>query len=176
MQLIGQQGDLPFHVAENLNRLAWLARKIVDTEGPVHINIVAKRLAEAYSLSKVGERMSQAVYTAVNRAANGGNIIIRGEFLWPKSQIEVIPRIPGRSEASHRAVELIAPEEVQAAMELIILQCVGISLDGLITETARMFGIQRATPRIRGILETVAKKMQQKGAATLNGDSLILKK
>ncbi|MDU4959072.1 MAG: DUF3320 domain-containing protein [Sporomusaceae bacterium] len=174
--LSGQQGDLPFHVAENLNRLAWLARKIVDTEGPVHINIVAKRLAEAYSLTKVGERMRQAVYTAVNRAANGGNIIIQGEFLWPKNQSEVIPRIPGRSEASHRAVELIAPEEIQTAMELIIRQCVGISLDGLITETARMFGIQRATPRIRGILETVAKEMQQKGAATLNGDSLTLKK
>lgn len=174
--LFGQQGALPFHAMENLNRLAWLARKVVDNEGPVHINIVAKRLAEAYSLSKVGERMRQAVYTAVNHAADGGNIIIQGEFLWPKKQIEVVPRIPGRSEASHRAVELIAPEEIQAAMELIIRQCVGISLDGLVTETARMFGIQRATPRIRGVLESVAKKMQQKGAATVNGYSLTLKK
>lgn len=174
--LLGQQGPYPFHAPENLNRLAWLARKVIDAEGPVHVDVVAKRLAEAYSLARVGDRMRQAVHTAVNRAAKGGNIRIRGEFLWPKEQIEVVPRIPGRSEASHRPVELIAPEEIQAAMELIIRQCVGISLDGLVTETARMFGIQRATPRIRGILETVAKRMQKKGDAKVIGNSMTLKK
>ncbi len=165
-----------FHAPENRNSLAWLLKQVVETEGPVHIDIVARRLANAYGLAKVGPRMLQAVKSAANLAALQKWAVKRNSFLWCPENMSVVPRIPSDTPESFRDIEYVAPEEIQAAMELIIRQCVGISSDALFSETARLFGTLRVTTRIRNHLETIAAQMEKKGIAKLNGDSITLSK
>ena len=54
---------------------------------------------------------------------------------------------------SIRDIKHISPEEIQNAMLLLAYYTLGISRDGLIKETARIFGLNRVTGKSKKILQ-----------------------
>ncbi|HEX7176905.1 MAG TPA: hypothetical protein VF240_16715 [Pyrinomonadaceae bacterium] len=74
-----------------------------------------------------------------------------------------------------RDVEHIPPEEIQAAMLLIVGHAVGIGVDSLLSETARLFGFSRVGDRIRERLLGQLKSLTRARKLALSGDSVTLR-
>lgn len=61
--------------------LADLATRVVEPEGPVHRDLVARRVAEAFGKAGTGNRIREASDRALGRVMLTGGVLADGEFL-----------------------------------------------------------------------------------------------
>src|SRR5208282_4077610 len=80
-----QTRGLQFHDPDALPVLKRMLSQIVEAEGPVHKDVAATRLAKAWELDRVGERMMNAVKSAWRSLSREGLLKIQGSFLWPST-------------------------------------------------------------------------------------------
>ncbi len=164
-----------FHAPENRREQCALLIRLVSGEGPIHIDVAARRLTAAWGLSRTGVRIMVAVEEAVRGASWQRAIRKQGQFLWPAEQKEVKVRTPVDGDPeTERAVEHIAPEEIQAAMRLIISHAVGIGVESLITEVARLFGFARTGDRIYQRLLEEYENLKNSGQINCKDDTITL--
>jgi hypothetical protein len=132
--------------------LCRLLQKIVRVESPIHIDLATQRLLEAWGKASAGTRIKSAIQDAISINEQNRLLISKNGFLWqypPDSEGKVI-RSPNSSDPdSFREIKHIPPEETHNAMLLIVRHVVGISLESLISETARLFGFNRVGTQIR---------------------------
>ena len=148
---------------------------MVNKEGPIHIQLVVKRLVTAWGLSRTGNRIMTAVKEAVRYGEINNRFIKRGDFLWPfkmKNTSVRVP-IPGVSE-SFRDIEHIPPEEIQIAIKIIIKHALGIGKESLILETARIFGFNRTSDTIKEYILKEYKFLKKNGIIKENHYSVSL--
>lgn len=144
-----------FHEPQCRGEQCQLLAELVAGEGPIHIKLAARRLAELWGNQQVGVRMMRAVEQAADFCERNGALRRAGDFLWPADLQEVAVRVPAEgAPESFRDVEHIPPEELRAAMILVAGHAVGISSDSLLAETAKLFGVARVSGRIRERLQT----------------------
>ncbi|MGH8614280.1 MAG: DUF3320 domain-containing protein, partial [Gammaproteobacteria bacterium] len=108
----------------------WRA-EVVKVEGPVHRDEVARRIAEAAGVQRIGNRIGAAVDRGIRTAVQMKLIAQRIDFLW---SIELTrPTVRDRSDfaAAARRTELIAPEEIAEAICLVVKRAYGIDLDDI---------------------------------------------
>lgn len=148
---------------------------VVRAEGPVHIELVARRLADAWGLQRVGSRMRQAIELACRMAVRRGLVERRGEILWPTIDgFEVEVRVPTADDpSSHRKLEHVPPEEISLAMVRICRDGSGVETDALVTETARLFGLQRTGRIACDIVTFILDKMVTAGVLLENGGRVL---
>lgn len=155
---------------------AWrLLAQLVQEEGPVHVDHALRRLARVYSVKRVTRRFKAYFRWMLSECVTRGEIRQRREFLWPTEQSQLSVRIPvaGVPE-SRRAIHHIAPEEIQAAMCLVAKHAVGIGVDSLLLETARVLGFKRMGRRIRNTLSKAHQRLEKKGTLRRSGQSVTL--
>jgi very-short-patch-repair endonuclease len=174
LHIMGRPQGSGFHLPERRPEQARLVEKVVTTEGPVHVDLVARRLAQAWGLQRVGSRVDAAATEAIRRAARGGKMKQTGYFLWPADpQFRLRVRVPSPGDPeTQRKVEHIAPEEIGLAMRHIVKAGIGISRDALLIETARVFGFERTGYQIRDHLDGVVRKLLTRGELEQRGDVL----
>src|SRR5438067_12912723 len=81
-----QANRLQFHDPDALPALKRTLSQIIDVEGPVHKDVAAMRLARAWDLDRVGERMMNAVKSAWRSLSREKLLRIQGEVLWPAAE------------------------------------------------------------------------------------------
>src|SRR5208282_857451 len=91
-------------------------------EGPLHKDVAATRLARAWELDRVGERMMNTVKSAWRSLSREKSLRIQGEFLWPAAEsFQIVVRQPNpKDDQSRRSIEEIPPEEVALAMRNLV--------------------------------------------------------
>jgi hypothetical protein len=152
-----------------------LLGRLVALEGPIHIDLVADRLRRAWGLSRVGDRIRQTVEEAAGICTTRKQISRRDEFLWPATLSETPVRVPDPSTPeSYRDIGHIAPEELQAALRLLITQGVGIGEDDLLAQTARLLGFGRLGDLIRQRLRENLEELQRQGECVARGGAFTL--
>lgn len=164
-----------FHSAEYRTEQCRLLEKLVEKEGPIHIDYATRRLVTAWGLGRIGTRIVEAVKEAVKLCERNGKLVIRGKFLWPPNLNAVPVRIPEDDDpnAFPRPIDYIPPEEIKNAIILIVKQTIGgIDVDSLLTTTARIFRFDRTSTNIQNKLQSVYKKMIRAGELSQN-DSLV---
>jgi very-short-patch-repair endonuclease len=165
-----------FHLPEYRREQSRLLAKLVEEEGPIHIRYAARRLVNAWGLERIGPRIVDAIKEAVRLCQKEGTLRRQGKFLWPPQAMDVPVRVPTPNVTeSFRDIEHIPPEEIKAAMILIIRHAIGISVESLLIETARIFGFNRTGDNIRKELIKVFKELQEKGIIVQNGSFVTLK-
>jgi len=164
-----------FHLPEYRLEQGNLIVKIVRKEGPIHIQLVAKRLVTAWGLSRTGNRIMKAVNEAVRYGEIRNLFIKKVDFLWPCSLTNIYVRTPvsGIPE-SFRDIEHIAPEEIQVAIKIIIQHALSIGKESLITETARIFGFNRTSDTIKEYILKEYKFLKKNGIIKENHYSVSL--
>ncbi|HTF57722.1 MAG TPA: DUF3320 domain-containing protein, partial [Planctomycetota bacterium] len=107
-----------FH-AQPVAKLADLAAEIVECEGPVHEEVLARRVADHWGIARMGPRVSEIVEAAVAACERSGDAVRRGPFVWPAGLDD--PAVRSREDGgAPREGEHIAPEEVEAAVLLVL--------------------------------------------------------
>jgi very-short-patch-repair endonuclease len=125
------------------SELSRLSLNVIEAEGPIHTDEVARRLREAFGLQKTGNRILNHVRESLRYLDRAGLAVRDGDF-WTVRGREAIP-VRSRRNASlplRRAI-MIAPSEYKAAVISVLEEAISISPDQLAVETARRFGFDR---------------------------------
>ena len=157
-----------------LAEVSRLALAVVETEGPVHTEEVARRIREAFGLQKTGSRILKHVRDALVLNTRSKLVQRDGEF-WT---------IPGRELSKIRArrsvalplrrATMISPAEYQLAIVTIIQEAVAISLDDLGVETARRFGFDRTGPDLKQEINRQISALVRAGRVSSDGSGVQL--
>ncbi len=146
-----------------------LALSVVEAEGPVHTEEVARRIREAFGLQKTGNRILKHVRDALMAQARSGMIRREQEF-WtiPGREIQDI-RTRRTAALPLRRASMIAPGEYHLAMLSIIEEAVAISRDDLGVETARRFGFDRTGPDLKQEINRQVSALIKVGKIAVDG-------
>jgi hypothetical protein len=154
------------HAPHARKELCRLLAELVEAEGPIHLETAVRRLRQAWKADRAGDRIRKAVEEAAADCAGKGRLRRQGEFLHPAGEREVLVRVPDpNNRETERAIEHIAPEEVQAAMRLLIRQGGGLGEEALLAQTARLFGFGKLGDNLRRRLQESLEELQKQGVS-----------
>ena len=151
----------------------WIKR-VVDVESPVHSDEVARRVTRAAGVNRIGDRIRRALKTGARHASRSGAIKIKGEFYYSPVQREVTVRDRTTLPTISRKLNLVAPEEIETAIKIIVSDSLGIERRDLPREVCRLLGLGAVRGGRQQTVEMIADRMLERGELTLKGASLIL--
>jgi hypothetical protein len=170
-----------FYSPESREYQAELIAEIVSIESPIHLNVIARRMTNAWGMARTGARIIEVVGEAVKKAQRANGVTKKGDFLWSNKMLPVdftsLPvRVPNHGvDDTFRDVEHVAPEEVQRTMLLIVEHAFVIRNEALFQETAHVLGFQRTGDRIRETLIKNLRSLLRVDLVHQNGDLITLK-
>jgi very-short-patch-repair endonuclease len=159
-------------------RTADAVFQVLRVESPIHRRLIAKRLADSWGYARIGDRIQGLIDDALRAAIKIHRIALRdGEFILAVNGSETKVRIPVLIEPdTFRPVEFIHDLEIEEAAHRLLIENVGMPVDGLITEMARLFGFDRTGSNIATRFEGVIKKCLKEGCLSRSGDMLTVVK
>ncbi len=157
-----------FYSPRSEEAVAGVIRTIVNKEGPVSIELVARRTAEHWGITRVTTRVIKHLSSVIERADVKVARDEAGTFLWPASQEPKtfsVFRIPGTSEYSRRNANELPPQEIANAAAHVLEQNISLPMNDLIRETARLFGFQRTGQNVDKYFRIGIKMVLKEGRA-----------
>jgi very-short-patch-repair endonuclease len=153
---------------------ARLALAVIEFEGPIHTEEIARRIREAFGLQKTGKRILTHVKSGLNHLSRSKSVDREKEFWSIRGQSLTAVRNRRNAPLSLRRVTMIAPEEYRLALTTIIAEAAAISRDDLVVETARLFGFDRTGPDLKEAIDRQAEKLVNEGRLYLDENGLRL--
>jgi superfamily I DNA and/or RNA helicase len=152
---------------------AWI-HEVVKVESPVHFEEMARRIADANGISKLGSRVRASITDAVNYAIRTGLIKKKDEFLWHFE--DHLPVIRDRSLLSpnSKKLSLISNEEMNLAIIKVVESSIAIQPDNAVILIAKLFGFARVTEDMRNHILQSIKKAVKSEIVKKDGDFLKL--
>lgn len=149
-------------------------REIAAVEGPIHIDELARRIAEGFGFARTGHLIQEKIAAACRSAKSLGEIQIRGKFIWSTGMS--VPQVRDRSSmpSTSKKIEYVSPEEVAAAVDRVVRCSYGIRRTSVPAEVARLLGFARTGDDIRASINKVVAKMVQDGLLRDDGTELQL--
>ena len=135
--------------------LAKLAVKVVQTEGPIHADEVARRLTTLYGQKKAGSRISDAVGHALRWSVKRKALLASDDFYWMPTQTEF--RVRDRelvASATLRKPEMLPPVELREGIVQFVTSHIAASTDECVKGIARMLGFNRTSQQLSQSIES----------------------
>ncbi|BBH71404.1 hypothetical protein ACTI_80890 [Actinoplanes sp. OR16] len=114
--------------------LIQAVEKIAEVEGPVHLQVLTRRIREAWGIS----RLTQGVKTAIETAIRSSGAGFDGTFI--TSPDAPIPTVRVPADGVNRKPEQVAEPELQLAIEYLVLDAGLVEGDDLLAAAGRLFG------------------------------------
>ncbi len=144
--------------------------EVVKTEYPVHYEILCQRLACIFGNEKATVMVRREVDYALDKLK--GKVIRKGDFFYPHGYTEIPIRTPNIRKINH-----ISNDELEQAMLTIVRKCIGTTADGLIAETTRVYGFNRAGTNITEAMNLALKNLLTSGQLkTVDGKINVTKR
>jgi very-short-patch-repair endonuclease len=147
-----------------------LSLMVVEAEGPVHTDEVARRIREAFGLQKTGKRILTHVRSGLKSLSRTGSVVNSYEFWSLVGQDIQSIRNRRHAPLPLRRAAMIAPAEYQLAISLVVAEVVAISRQDLVSETARRFGFDRTGPDLKEAIERQVGELVAAGEVTAEED------
>ncbi len=147
----------------DLGSLARLAFRVVEIEGPIHEEEIARRVAAAFGKEKAGSRIIGVVQRALKHAARLQETPLQQDdgFWFTKAQSDE-PPVRDRSLESGPICKAanISMLEIKQALRLTFEDNAGGSDPEIIRAAARLFGFRRVGPDLQARLEIGLRNLQ----------------
>ena len=139
-----------------------LVCRIVGAEGPIHRDLIARRVGAAFGKARTGVRIRTLSDVTLDRAVAQGRLTLVGEFAMTAVQL-ADPPLRDRSEAEAPANQagLLPPVEIRAAATRVLAESGETPRDELIVATARLLGFARVGAELRGVIDAALMEMEQ---------------
>src|SRR5208283_1013008 len=119
-------------------------RRIVDIEGPIHTEEVARRVATVWGLERAGSRIQDATRRALKALERQIALKPTGDFWMSAKAPDVQPRDRSEAQSSTlKKAEYLPPAEVSATAKEVLKENVRVPVNELVVEIARRLGFQR---------------------------------
>ena len=119
----------------------WVAQ-IVAVESPIHVEELERRLAQAAGLSRRTSTTKEIVRLAGIMALKDRRYMQHGDFFYATNS----ERIPVRDRSNlpdvSRAMTLIAPEEIETAVQMVVTDAVSIVMGQVPEQVGRLLGFR----------------------------------
>lgn len=155
--------DVPLGVAIHdmgTSDLASIVLRIVEIEGPIHRDELARRVTSLWGLQRTGNRIVEAVSRAVDVCKIDGAIKIEGEFV---SHIErVMVSVRNRlnvSSANLKKPEMIPPSEIRQAILNLTREQPGLDREEASLLTARALGFRATSGKLRESVHRIINEL-----------------
>jgi hypothetical protein len=159
------------HEADNM-ALAEMIQAVAAVESPVHADEVAKRLMDAHGVARSGSRIAARLSVALQHAADQRLIDVRGEFVHAIGGDPVEVRDRSSFSSTERKIELVAPEELDAALVASVRLGFSLAPDDAIASAINLLGFGRATQKIAVVVQE--RLVQLTGAGRLVSSNGVL--
>jgi hypothetical protein len=126
-----------------------LVNRIVIAEGPIHRDLVARRVSAAFGKARTGERIQSASDQALTRAVQSAVVVMDGDFAMTEAQRTKCPVRDRSGDNAPANAELLPPVEIRAAAARVIAESGVMPIEGLIVATARLLGFARTGNDLR---------------------------
>lgn len=178
LQPFYQLAELPAEISSQelhlypAGKLASWIHEVVKVESPVHFDEVARRIADAAGVSKVGSRIRQSLESAAVYAAGAGLIAIKEGFLWLPDMTIPVVRERSNIPAASKKLQLISQEEILQAIQRVTESALAIHPDAAVPLVAKLFGFLRVTEDMRREIASVINLAITKGFVKKEGELL----
>ncbi len=143
--------------------------KIVEIEGPVHVDEVIKRVKDSCNIKRAGSNLKKAVNRAIDVSEDAGSIIKIGDFLYDSSNSDVSIR------KRHKPnIDLISDEEIAKNIERILVHKQILSTKSLPKEVSRNFGFKSTSKKTANKINRVLDLMIANNKIKLDNDTIEL--
>jgi hypothetical protein len=153
------------------SQLVQWVRQVVEVEGPVHLDEVPRRIADAAG-TRLGSRIKATIEEAVAQAVRTRLIHQRGDFLWGK-EMKYSVRSHANLPEFNRRMEQIAPEEVKMAVRKVVENALGMYRDDIPSAVCSLLGFGRTSEEMRRHVDGLVGQMLAEGQLKWRGDYLI---
>jgi very-short-patch-repair endonuclease len=157
-------------------RLASRVAEVVRVEGPIHADEVARRIADAAGVRRIGNRIQAALDAAIGLAAREEKIQKCGDFLWPAGMSRPAVRDRGNLPAVSRKLDLVAPEEIAAAIEKVVSDSFGMEPVAIPPAACRLLGFPRVSDEMRVRVESIIGALIEEKRLATQGNHLVVPK
>jgi hypothetical protein len=154
--------------------LREIAARIVEIEGPIHREEVARRVTSLWGLSRTGSRIVETINQAIDASLHIKTLRADGPFLMHARQ-EAKPQVRSRSgvgSLSLKKPEMIAPAEITHAITLLVNDNLGLRRDDLPTMIARLFGFKATSAKFKEVVEDALPRAQNENLVILRDEKL----
>jgi very-short-patch-repair endonuclease len=142
-------------------RLASLVERVVETEGPVHCDVVVSRITSAAGVGRAGRRIKSAIEGGIAKAKQNGTVEMRGEFLTKAGAHDVAIRDRSSLENGERKSEWIADEEIEAALIKVVAEAFSICPEDAGVNAMALLGFRRRTKDLQDRLQAIIERLIQ---------------
>lgn len=143
-----------FYDDEYKVRLRAMLDYVIDTEGPIHEDVLVRRIARHHGFRRAGRKIKDVVISLANQRRGKTRERV-GIFFWPKGAVKerMAPaRYQGRTGDLLKA-EYICTEELQAIDRLLLCDCDAVAV-------ARVLGIARLSESAKVRIESAIRDIQ----------------
>lgn len=140
-----------------INQLKDLVVQIVQSEGPIHTEEVARRLSSAFGKTRTGNRIMQATERALKQARRSEEIQSEGLFWFTPAQAVDIP-VRDRSDETGTTVKatFLPPMEIRATAVLIKRENGQMTQEEMVRAIAHLLGFKRVGPDLQTAIVNAA--------------------
>lgn len=134
--------------------LAQVIARVIEIEGPIHREEIARRIVQLWGLHRTGNRIREAVDGALEVLARDPQWASDGPFFFAHIQTDAPIRDRSAVESSTlRKPEMLPPAEIRHALAAIVEAHVGVTADEAVMEAARVFGFRTTSSQLRQVIE-----------------------
>jgi very-short-patch-repair endonuclease len=161
--------DKPLH--EKLpQEVAPAMRRVVDTEGPIHVTELYKRIRSHWGLKRSGRRIKETLDASLQLALDKGLFTSQDDFLFsPTGEV----RVRRRGENMPARIELISDEEIKRAVLLVIETQYATYPEELVTQVARLFGFKSTRQATRDRVNHILRGYLEQGELVAMPNGMI---
>ncbi|SFR97208.1 DUF3320 domain-containing protein [Sphingomonas jatrophae] len=133
-----------------LATLIPLVRQVVEIEGPVHLEEVARRIAGAFGKKNAGRRVLAATRNALSAARRTDPVLRLDDDFWFTAGQAAAPPVRDRSAETGATckADMLSLIEIRAALTLAREDNPGGDSEDLVRSAARLLGFRRVGPEI----------------------------
>ncbi|MCR8560073.1 DUF3320 domain-containing protein [Mucilaginibacter sp. BJC16-A38] len=163
---------LPEMHLHSFAKLAGWITDVVKTEGPVHLEEMTRRMADAARIGKVNSRVKYTITQATQYALDQRMIKAKGDFLWPADIEQPTLRDRSALPSTSKKLEYIAPEEIDLAIQKVVEEAIGIQPEAAVSFIAKMLGFARVTEDLKNDILHHIDLSLEKGSVIEDGEFL----
>jgi very-short-patch-repair endonuclease len=148
-------------------------RDIVKSEGPIHRDLLMKRLFECYGV-KEGVRTKNRFDEVLDSHLPVPDVTIEGELYWaqePKFMFNI-----RRSDAEIRSMNYIPLPEIRLAVLLVVSNGISISNEDIPKEVAAIFGAPKMSPKFKARVNLATEELIERKYLSEDSGKIIVNK
>ena len=138
--------------------MASITKHIVEIEGPIHVDEVARRVTALFGKARTGSLISDASLRSLQYLRSPPSRLVVERDFWMTPEQHKNPPVRDRSAAppTLQRADMLSPHEIRAAAKIAIQANGNLSDDDMANAITRLLGFKRTGPELKtGILNAL---------------------